>query len=186
MLGKVVETPSTVFIKYVNLSIYQVTLFLMAKSSSINITLKTLLLYIKGQTLLSEVHTQHCWKEWQFHTGIQQQHLAPDVLFICNLTLRYTIFIILLLSISMTVICMTLRACLNAVLVLKQVEMSTVKQICTYFWRFRNLPDELHLSQRWDLLNHHNSRGNQLWKHLGPMWEPSFKKQGSLQARTCP
>lgn len=158
----------------------------MEKSSSINITLKTLLLYIKGQTLLSEVHTQHCWKEWQFHTGIQQQHLAPDVLFICNLTLHYTIFIILLLSISMTVICMTLRGCLNAVLVLKQVEMSTVKQICTYFWRFRNLPDELHLSQWWDLLNHHNSRGNQLWKHLGPMWEPSFKNQGSLQARTCP
>jgi len=119
----------------------------MEKSPSINITLKPLLFYIKGQTLLSEVHTKYRGKEWQFHTGIQQ-HLAPDVLFIYNLTLHYTIFIILLLSISMTVICMTLRGCLNAFLVLKQGEMSTVKQICTYFWSFRNLPDELHLSQQ--------------------------------------
>lgn len=182
----VLETPSTVFIKYVNLFIYQVTLFLMEESSSFNITLKTLLLYIKGQTLLSEVHTQRCWKEWQFHTGIQQQHLAPDVLFICNLTLHYTIFIILLLSISMTVICMTLRGCLNVFLVLKQGEMSTAKRICTYFWRFRNLPDELHSSQEWDMLNHCNSRGNQLWKHLEPISEPGIKTQGSSQARTCP
>lgn len=154
----------------------------MEKSSSINITLKIPLLYIKGQTLLSEVHTQCCWKEWQFHTGIQRQHLAPDVLFICNLTLHYTIFIILLLSISMAVICMTLRGCLNAFLVLKQGEMSAAKQICTYFWRFRNLPDELHVSQQWDMLNRYNSRGKQLWKHLRPIWEKGFENQGSSQA----
>lgn len=169
MTGYCRDTLNCSFTKCVNLSIYQVTSILMEKSSSINITLETSLPYIKGQTLLSEAHTQWCWKEWRFYIEIQQQHLGPDVLFICNLTLHYTIFIILLLSISMTVICMALRGCLNEFLVLRQGEMSTVKQICTYSWRFRNLPDELHLSQWWDMLNHCDSMGNLLWKDLGSL-----------------
>lgn len=86
----------------------------------------------------------------------------------------------------MTVICKTLRDCLKAFLVLKQGEMSTPKQICTHFWRFRSVPDELHSSQWWEMLNHYSSRGNRFWKHLGSVRELSFKNQGSLQARTCP
>lgn len=131
------------------------------------------------------MRTQHCRKEWWFHTRIQQQHLVPDVLFICNLTQHYTIFIILLFSISMPVICMTLRGCLNAFLVFKQGEMSTAKQICTYFWRFGSLPEKLHPFKQQEMLNHHNSMGNQLGKHLRSAQEMGSKNQRSSQTR-CP
>lgn len=90
----------------------------------------------------------------------------------------------MLLSISMTVICMTLRGCLNAFLVLKQGEMTTPKQICTYFWRFRNAPDELHSSQWWEMLNHHNFRGNQSWKHTYRIYRRAdFQKPEELAVK---